>query len=98
VNACLNDGSLVEAGAFYLATETFNNLKKATVAEIRKNHERDPLSKGIPREALREKVFGYLHQDIFRAVLTALEKNGEIVSEKDTVRIASHATQLSPEQ
>ena len=95
---CVKDGELMEAGALYLAPQAFDEFRKAVIREITESHHRDPLSKGISREALREKVFGNLSPDIFKAVIADLEKTGKIVSDKDTVRIASHATQLSPEE
>ncbi|HTK38015.1 MAG TPA: selenocysteine-specific translation elongation factor [Pyrinomonadaceae bacterium] len=95
---CIEDNKLIEAGASYLSPEPFAELRKAVIVEVTESHHRDPLSKGISREALREKIFGYLSPDIFKAVIADLEKRREIVSDKDTVRIATHSTQLSPEE
>ena len=98
ISECVNSGDLVEAGVLYVAPESFEELRRAVIAEVTESHRRDPLSKGISREALREKIFGYLSPDIFKAVLADLEKSGEVVSDKDTIRITSHSTQLSPEE
>jgi selenocysteine-specific elongation factor len=98
INECLRENSIVEAENYYLASQTFEELKTAVLAEIKESHRRDPLAKGISREALREKIFGYLDAGIFRAVISNLEKKGEIALEKDTIKIASHSTQLSPEE
>jgi len=95
---CVKQGDLVEAGASYVAPEPFDELRKAVIAEVTESHRRDQLSKGMSREALREKIFGYLGPDIFKAVIADLERKREVVSDKDTVRIASHSTQLSPEE
>ena len=66
--------SIVEAESFFIARTPFENLKTKTLAEIEKYHKKEPLARGIARETLREKVFAHLPPEIFRSVLTNLEK------------------------
>jgi selenocysteine-specific elongation factor SelB len=94
----VRENSFVEAENRYITSEPFEALQKAVLAEIRAGHLRDPLSKGVTREMLREKIFSYLDPGIFRSVISSLGKKGEIILEKDTIKIASHETQLSPEE
>jgi selenocysteine-specific elongation factor len=89
--------SIVQAENRFLARAPFERLAANTLAEIREHHRREPLSRGILRETLREKVFADLPPEIFRAVLANLETNAKISAEKDVVRIAAHSQKLSPE-
>ncbi|HEX8370473.1 MAG TPA: selenocysteine-specific translation elongation factor [Pyrinomonadaceae bacterium] len=90
--------SVVEAAGFYVARTPFENLKAKTLAEIEAHHRREPLSQGIGRETLREKIFARLPAEIFKAILAALEKDGKITAEKDLVRAAAHNPELSSEE
>ena len=90
--------SVLEAENFYIARTPFENLKAKTVSEIEKFHKTEPLARGILRETLREKIFAPLAPEIFRAVLSNLETEKKIVSEKDSVRDASHNLELSGDE
>src|SRR5262249_58977771 len=52
---------------------------------------------GISREELRSRA-GHAQEKVFAQLLAALEANGVVRSERDQVRLASHAIRLSPEQ
>ncbi|HLM62082.1 MAG TPA: SelB C-terminal domain-containing protein, partial [Pyrinomonadaceae bacterium] len=90
--------AIIEAENFYIARTPFENLKSKTLAEIENHHRREPLAKGILRETLREKIFGNLAPEIFKATLSHLEKENKIVAEKDTIRAAAHNLELSAEE
>jgi selenocysteine-specific elongation factor len=83
------------AGNYYLTAREFDLHKSKTLAEIEAHHKREPLAKGVGREALREMVFAHLPDDIFQSVMTATEAEGKIAREGDTVRIASHGVELA---
>ena len=89
---------IVEAESFYLAQARFEKLKEKTLAEIENHHKREPLARGIGRETLREKIFPHFAPEVFKAVLSRLEKEEKISVEKDVVKIASHNQQLSAEE
>lgn len=89
---------IVEAEGLYLARTTFEKLKENTLAEIGSYHQREPLAKGILKETLREKVFGFLPAEIFRTIIGELEKAGKIVSERDILRLGSHNTELTDDE
>ena len=89
---------IIEAENFYIARTPFENLKAKTLAEIGNHHRKEPLSKGILRETLREKIFSHLPSEIFRATLSYLEKDDKISAEKDVVRAASFNQELSAEE
>ena len=90
--------SVIKADDFFIARTPFDNLKSKTLTKIEDFHQREPLAKGILRETLRENLFAHLAPEIFKSVLTNLENEKKIASEKDIVRIASHSLELSPEE
>lgn len=92
----LKSGSVFDVGGRLIAATAFVDLLGRTRAAVDAFHKREPLAAGMPREELRERVFKYLPTSSFTAVLSVLEKDGKVVIDKDTIRIASHQTDLSP--
>ncbi|HKS26916.1 MAG TPA: selenocysteine-specific translation elongation factor [Pyrinomonadaceae bacterium] len=90
-------GAVVEAEGVYLSGRSFEQLAQGTLEEVRSHHEREPLSRGLSRETLRERRFAHLPPEIFRAVLSHLERRGALRSEKELVSDASHSLSLSDE-
>ncbi|MCD9187067.1 MAG: selenocysteine-specific translation elongation factor [Pyrinomonadaceae bacterium] len=90
--------AVIEAESFLVARTPFENLKAKTFAEIENFHKKEPLSKGILRETLREKVFSHLPNEIFKSILTALETEKKTIAEKDFVRAVSHNLELSNDE
>lgn len=90
--------AVIEAESFLLARTPFENLKEKTLSEIEIFHAKEPLSRGILRETLREKIFSHLPSEIFKAVLAGLEADKKIVAEKDFVRAAAHNLELSMDE
>jgi selenocysteine-specific elongation factor len=88
-------GSVIEAGSVYLARESLDHLSQAVVAELERYHKREPLARGMLRETLREKVFAHSLPELFAGVITRLEVEGKVVSEKDIVRLSQHSVGLS---
>ena len=87
--------SIIEADGVFLAAESFSQLGRAALEAVTSHHKREPLSRGLPRETLRERHFSHAQQEVFRAVLAHLEKQGQLVSEKDLVRARDHSLDLS---
>ncbi|MCU1289738.1 MAG: selB [Acidobacteria bacterium] len=90
--------AVVEANAYFVARTPFENLKQKTLAEIEVFHAKEPLARGILRETLREKIYAHLPPEIFKSVLTNLEKDKTIAAEKDIVRLAAHNLELSADE
>ena len=86
---------VVEAGASYVHREAFEKLTKSTQEAVESFHKREPLAKGISREALAAGSLAYLPGEIFQSVLASLESAAKIVLEKDSIRISSFQTKLS---
>lgn len=94
----IRTGSIVQADPFLLTSEHFFVLKETTVSEVEKAHRDDPLSPGMMRETLRERVFGSIPTEIFQAVVSSLEADKILLSRKDTVGIAGRGTTLSADE
>jgi selenocysteine-specific elongation factor len=86
---------VVELGGVYLARESLDRLSRAVVAELDRYHKREPLARGMLRETLREKIFAHALPEVFAGVIAQLETSGEVVSEKDIVRLSRHSVGLS---
>ena len=87
--------SVVAAEGVFLTTEDFDRLCRSLLGELAAHHKREPLSRGLPRETLREKIFTHAAPEVFRAVITRLENDGAVVSERDTIRAREHRVDLS---
>ncbi|MBD0369646.1 MAG: selenocysteine-specific translation elongation factor [Pyrinomonadaceae bacterium] len=90
-------GAVVEAEGVYLSRKRFEQLAEGALEEVRSHHRREPLSRGLSRETLRERRFAHLAPEIFRSVLSHLERKGALVSDKELVSDSSHSLNLSDE-
>ena len=88
-------GSVIDAGGVYLARESLDRLSHAVLVELERHHKREPLARGMLRETLREKVFSHSLPELFAGIIARLEAAGEVVSEKDIVRLSQHSVGLS---
>lgn len=91
----LQKKSVIDADGIYLSRNIFENLAAKTVKTIQAHHKSEPLSRGMLRETLREKVFTHLPLEIFKKTLQVLVERGEILAEKDVVRASSYSQNLS---
>lgn len=89
--------SVIETENRFISRNAFDHLAERTLADIQAHHRREPLSRGISRETLRERLFSKLPVEIFRAVLTELEKRGEVAIEKDVARATFFNRNLAPQ-
>ena len=87
--------TVIESGDVYLASESFAQLSGNVVAELEQHHKREPLARGMLRETLREKVFAHSLPEVFGAVIGRLEASGDVVSEKDVIRLRRHRVDLT---
>ena len=88
-------GSIVDAEGILVNHASFDQLKDLVKAEVDEHHRREPLSRGLSRETLRERHFAHAAPELFRFVIAHLEKDGALVSEKDTIRARAHSRELS---
>ena len=94
VGALIATGTIVKAGDSLITADAFADLKGRTVAVLEAHHKKDPLSKGLTREALRPRR---LASGIFDAVLAALGGENKIEVHGDAIAVAAAKAKLSPE-
>jgi selenocysteine-specific elongation factor len=87
--------SVVEVGGLFIGRDSLDRLTAALVNELDRYHQREPLARGMLRETLREKVFTHSAPELFNGVLSRLEAEAKVVSEKDIVRSSAHSVGLS---
>lgn len=80
----------------FIARENFERLSRAALEEVRSHHKREPLSRGLARETLRERHFAHAAPEVFRSVIAHLENAGALATDKDLVRASEHSVELSP--
>ncbi|HEY6231452.1 MAG TPA: selenocysteine-specific translation elongation factor [Pyrinomonadaceae bacterium] len=89
------DSGLTETEGVLVSTDNFERFCQTVVAALKQHHQREPLTRGLPRETLRERHFLHAAPEIFRAVIARLESAGALVVEKDLVRAPEHGLNLS---
>ena len=97
VDALVTAGEAVRAGDVLVSPAIVARLKDTIVATLTAHHRAQPLSEGIPREEMREQLFGRGHASVFERVLADLAKAGTIAV-RERVALASHRLELSPEE
>jgi selenocysteine-specific elongation factor len=91
----VESGAVVETDGVYVARASFERMAGAALREVSAHHKREPLARGLPRETLRERIFSHAAPEVFRFVMTHLEKTGALVSERELVRASAHKLSLS---
>jgi selenocysteine-specific elongation factor len=82
-----------------LSQLVYGDLQVNILQELQTYHERFPLKDGLSREELRT-MLGLgegVGQKIFGMALRDLEKRGELVAEKENIRLTGHHVQLKEE-
>src|SRR5205814_305340 len=97
VDELVAGGDAARAGEVLVAPAIVQQLKQAIVAALAAHHRAQTLSEGVPREELREQVFGRGHAAVFDAVLSELAAGGT-VAVRDRVALTTHRVALSPEE
>ena len=90
-------GLAVVAGDVLVAPNVLAALSNAVLDALASHHRSQPLSEGIPREELRERLFSRGHPDVFQRALADLAGANRIVV-RDRIALATHRLELSPEE
>jgi selenocysteine-specific elongation factor len=90
-------GAAVEAGDVLVAADVMRQLKKGIVDLVGEHHRTSPLSTGLPREELRERLFGRGHPAVFARAVEELSSAG-LVAGRDRLMLATHSVVLSDEE
>jgi selenocysteine-specific elongation factor len=80
------------------ASARLAELGSQALAAVDAFHQKEPLLEGIPKQELKERVFGRAAEGLFESVVTELEKAGKLELVGDKVRRAGRAVTLSREE
>ena len=97
MDALVQTGESIRAGDVLVAPIVYDRLKEAILAALTAHHRAQPLSEGVPREELRERLFGRGHRAVFERALLDLAAAGT-VSVRERVSLSTHRVGLSPEE
>jgi selenocysteine-specific elongation factor len=97
VGRLVHAGSVVRAGAMLLTPAAVDALTSSVLKRLTDHHRAEPLSEGVPREEVRERIFARAGEGVFDEVMARLQKAGTVVG-RDRLALASHRVSLSPEE
>jgi selenocysteine-specific elongation factor len=86
-----DNGMLIHAGFFKRARDEIVNVASGY-------HENHPLKAGVAKEELRSRTAGAKNPRLFSYVIQQLAREGVLVLERDTVRLAEHRVRLGEDQ
>jgi len=78
-----------------LSFESYRELACRVLELLAEHHRREPLSLGVSREEVRDRIFGHVRAEIFRAVIARLAEEGKVAAERDALKLASHRPELT---
>jgi selenocysteine-specific elongation factor len=81
-----------------ISAESFSRLAARVIELLKDYHRREPLSLGLSREEVRERVFGDVRPEVFRAIVARLANEGKVAAERDALRLASHSPALGEQE
>ncbi len=76
----------------------YQGLKEAVLAQLKEFHVRFPMKSGLSKEELRTKLPSALDVKLFQILANELIQSGEIVLEKDKLRLYGHRVSTSDEK
>jgi selenocysteine-specific elongation factor len=85
------------AGDVLVAPSVMSRLSEALLSTLEAHHRATPLSEGMPREEVRERLFHRAASAVFDGVLERLVSAGKI-SARDRIARSGHERTLSPEE
>jgi selenocysteine-specific elongation factor len=101
VDACLAalvaNRLAIRAGDVLVTQAIFERLKSSITALLTEHHRKQPLSDGMPREEVRERLFGRGHAAVYERALDELAASGGVLV-RDRLALATHRVELTPEE
>lgn len=95
VQALVSRGRCIRAGDTLIAAGRVTALERALLQALGDHHRAAPLSEGVPREELRERIFAAAGPGVFDLLVGQLQQAGKIHG-RDRLALASHRVALSP--
>jgi selenocysteine-specific elongation factor len=90
-------GGLVRVGEVLASRARLDAVGSRLVAQLEAFHRREPLADGVPREELRERLFGRGRPLLFDHLVAELARRG-IVNARDRLAMASHRVAVHGEE
>lgn len=78
-----------------ISAESYGTFATRVIEMLTEHHRREPLSLGLSREEVRDRVFGQLRPEIFRSVIARLGEEGKVVAEREALRLSAHKPALT---
>ncbi|PJA50217.1 MAG: selenocysteine-specific translation factor, partial [Syntrophobacterales bacterium CG_4_9_14_3_um_filter_49_8] len=72
----------------------YENLQGKILQETRAYHEKFPLKEGLPKEEMKTTIGRFVSPKLFNMALKGLEKSGEIVIDRENIRLPGHSVNL----
>ena len=89
---------VTSAPLLLISADTYSRLSGRVLELLKDYHRREPLSLGLNREEVRERVFGEVRPEVFRAVVARLAEEGKVTADRDALRLASHSPALGVQE
>ena len=96
VDRLTRDRRATEVGDLLVAPGELRQLSSRLLSALQAHHETQPLSEGMSRQEIRERIFGRAAPAVFEHVVGALVADGRVVG-TDRLAVASHRVSLSPD-
>ena len=80
-----------------ISSSIYQNLQGRILLEMQAYHERYPLKEGISKEELRSTAGQFARPRLFNMAVRELERRGEIVVERENIRLSGHRVDLKGE-
>jgi len=97
VDALVAAKAAVLVGDTLVAPAILERLTAAIVDALRAHHAAQPLSDGMPREEVRERLSGHGHSEVFERAVENLTAAG-IIGGRERLALATHRVALSPDE
>jgi selenocysteine-specific elongation factor len=97
VHSLEHEGGVRRIGDLLVAVPIVEERSRRLVAALEAHHAAQPLSEGIPREEVRDRIVGRAAPEVFDAIVDSLAAAGKIVA-RDRLALAGHRISLSPEE
>jgi len=93
----ISTGRVMETGAplLLISQGNYRRLADRVTHLLSEHHRREPLSLGVSREEVRDRVFGQVRPEIFRSVVARLVYEGKVIAERDALKLSSHRPALT---
>jgi selenocysteine-specific elongation factor len=97
IGRLLQSGRVARAGEYLVAAGLVATLARDLLQTLGDYHRAQPLSEGMPREEVRERLFGRAAAAVFEYVVAQMVAGGKIVA-RDRLALAGYTLSLSPDE